>query len=320
MGVGTLRFAYLFIAPSRYIREHDIPGGLAQAAQLPPSRRPKFVKSGVAGQAGINPPGRRDMVERGDRPVERSDLALVEALGLGSVPGIISIVGGGGKSSLLFALGKLLPGRTVLTTTTRIFASQTRLASAVCSLDNENWEQVLSQEAGSVLVVGHMDERHAMGVPLDLPSRILARPDVDWVIVEADGSRRLPVKAPAQHEPVIPTETGTLVTVAGLDALGAPIAEVAHRPERVSAVTGLPQEANLTPESLGQLLASSRGGGKSAPPGARRVILVNKVESAGELGLAAQVALSALAEDSVERVVVGALRGDPSSGWRAWLR
>jgi hypothetical protein len=50
------------------------------------------------------------------------------------------------------------------------------------------------------------------------------------------------------------------------------------------------------------------------------VILVNKVESAGGFGLAAQVALSALAEDSVERVVAGALQGDPSSGWRAWLR
>jgi molybdenum cofactor cytidylyltransferase len=251
---------------------------------------------------------------------ERTDLALIDALGLGASPGIVAIVGGGGKSSLLFALATLLPGRTVLTTTTKIFASQTRLASSVCTLDDPNWEQALSRASGGALVVGEVEDRHALGVPAHIPARILARPDSDWVIVEADGSRRLPVKAPAEHEPVVPPETGTLVTVAGLDALSAPICQIAHRPERVCAVTGMDERATLSPDALGRLLASERGGGKGAPPGARKVILINKVESEDGFALAREVARSALAEASVERVVAGALRGDPSSGWRAWLR
>ena len=93
-----------------------------------------------------------------------------------------------------------------------------------------------------------------------------------------------------------------------------------HRPERVSALTGLSPQETLSPESLGKLLASPLGGGKSAPPGARHVILVNKVESPEGHGMVAEVARWALSVRSVERVVAGALRGDPTSGWRAWHR
>ena len=56
---------------------------------------------------------------------------LVEALGLRRGPGLVSLVGGGGKSSLLFALGRELPGRVVMTTTTRIFTAQMKSADQV---------------------------------------------------------------------------------------------------------------------------------------------------------------------------------------------
>jgi molybdenum cofactor cytidylyltransferase len=260
------------------------------------------------------------MREGEEEPTEQRDLALIDALGLGVSPGIVSVVGGGGKSSLLFALAEALPGRTVLTTTTRIFASQTRLAGSVCTLDDPNWERALSSSRGGALVVGEIEDRHALGVPVHIPAQILARSDVDSVIVEADGSRRLPVKAPADHEPVVPAETDTLVTVAGLDALSAPIGQIAHRPERVCAVTGMDEQSTLSPDALGRLLASERGGAKGAPPGARKVILINKVESDEGFALAQEVARSALAEASLERVVAGALRTGPNSGWSAWLR
>ena len=42
-----------------------------------------------------------------------------EALGIDGSSGLVAIVGGGGKSSLMFALAECLPGRVVLTTTTR---------------------------------------------------------------------------------------------------------------------------------------------------------------------------------------------------------
>ena len=246
--------------------------------------------------------------------------SLDEALGLARAPELVAIVGGGGKSSLMFALARSLPGRVVMTTTTRIFAAQMSQAAQVCTLADENWGERLDAFDSSLLVVGGEEGDRALGVPPELPAEMLARPGVDWVVVEADGSRMLPVKAPDAHEPVIPDETSLLVPVVGIDALSGPIREVAHRPERVSTITGLAPEETLTPEALAALLTSSQGGLKDAPQAARAAVLINKVESPAQLEAARRVARCILREPRVERVAIGALRGRLSSDWEVCSR
>ena len=112
---------------------------------------------------------------------------------------------------------------------------------------------------------GGVEGERAVGVPRELPAQILQRPDIDWVVAEADGSRMLPVKAPGPHEPVIPTGATLLVPVVGIDALSKPMAEIAHRPARVCAITGLSVEDTLTPAALARLITSPEGGLTSAP-------------------------------------------------------
>ncbi|MGI9591043.1 MAG: selenium cofactor biosynthesis protein YqeC [Myxococcota bacterium] len=243
--------------------------------------------------------------------------SVVSALGLEAPPGLVSIVGGGGKSSLLFALGRELPGRVVMTTTTRIFAAQMDRAPQACTLADPEWRRRLESFEESLLVVGAAEGERAVGVPTELPGQLLEHPRVDWVVVEADGSRMRPVKAPGDHEPVVPVETSLLVAVAGIDALAAPIAEVAHRPERVCEITGLAPEQALPPESLAALLTSRDGGLKGAPPGARAVVLINKVELAQQREAARRVARCALREPRLDRVLIGALQPRGSS-WQAW--
>jgi molybdenum cofactor cytidylyltransferase len=245
-------------------------------------------------------------------------VGLVEALGLERGPGLVSIVGGGGKSSLLFALARELSGRVVMTTTTRIFAAQMKLSDEVCSLGEAGWEARLDAFDSSLLLVGGVEGDRATGIPADLPGRLLARPSVDWVVVEADGSRMRPVKAPADHEPVIPEETSLLVPVVGMDALAGPIREVAHRPERVCEITGLGPEETLSEEALAVLLRSERGGLKNAPGGARVAVLVNKVESDAQRESAGRIARCVLREPRVDRVVSGALLGAPDRSWEVW--
>jgi len=232
----------------------------------------------------------------------------------------VAVVGGGGKSSLMFDLAATLPGRVVMTTTTRIFASQMSQAEESCTLADPGWRRRLDDFASALLVVGEMDGDRANGVPAELPAEVLAHPRVDWVVAEADGSRMRPVKAPAEHEPVIPPGTSLLVVVAGIDALAAPIRDVAHRPERVCGLTGLAQDDVLTPERLADLLTSSDGGLKHAPPDARVAVLINKVESPEERETARQVVLRALRCRAVDRVVTGALRGARGSPWEIATR
>ena len=273
-----------------------------------------------------------------------SPWTLPAALGLTGGPELVAFVGGGGKTSLLFALAESLPGRVVITTTTRIFAAQMRLAPAVVYADDLSPLGALLDAHGRCLVVGHVDGDKARGVAPDLPARLLARPDVDAVVVEADGSRMRPVKAPAEHEPVIPPETTLVVPVAGLDALEGPLAEVAHRAEIVKRITndelGIRNEEEesvpspfgkglgrgsavlspsgrgsdageqewLTPAGLARLLTHPEGGLKGVPHGARVVVFLNKVESEARLDAARAAARLMLGEPRVDRVVLGAAR------------
>ena len=269
---------------------------------------------------------------------------LPAALGLGRGPELVAFVGGGGKTSLLFALAAALPGRVVITTTTRIFAAQMRLAPAVIYADDLSRLGELLDAHGRCLVVGHVDGEKARGVAPDLPARLLARPDVAAVLVEADGSRMRPVKAPAAHEPVIPPEATLVVPVAGLDALEGPIETVAHRAELVVKMTndelrirneegrvasdewqlaGNDQRPTtndrwLTPEGLAQVLTHPDGGLKGVSEGARVVPFLNKVDSAARLDAARAAARLMLYEPRVERVVLGAVQTEQPVGevWR----
>ena len=129
---------------------------------------------------------------------------LRNALQIERRPELVALVGGGGKTSLMFALASELPGRRVVTTTTRIFAAQMKHAPVVLSGHDLSRLGTALATHGYCLVIGRVDGDKALGVEPDLPAQLLARPDVDYVIVEADGSRMRPVKVPAAHEPVMP--------------------------------------------------------------------------------------------------------------------
>ena len=216
---------------------------------------------------------------------------LAAALGV-TPPALVAFVGGGGKTTLMMALARELaqvaPGRVIVTTTTRIFAAQMGLIPA-----------------GAALVVGPVQGDKALGVVPEEPGHLLARPGVDYVLVEADGSRMRPVKAPAGHEPVIPPETTLVVPVVGIDALDGPIAQVAHRPERVCALTGLQPQDWLTPAAIAALLVHPQGGLKGVPAGARVVPFINKVETPAQIAAAQEIAR--LVAGVFGQVVVGAV-------------
>ncbi len=259
---------------------------------------------------------------------------LPAALDIGERPELAAFVGGGGKTSLMFALATALPGGTILTTTTRIFAAQMKQSPAVVYAGDLSRLDDLLAAHGRCLVVGRVEGDKALGVDLDLPARLLARPDVDAVLVEADGSRMRPVKAPAAHEPVIPPEATLVVPVAGIDALDGRVDVVGHRPELIREVTndefrttneavgvsGQPMmiDGRLTPAGLARVLTHPLGGLKGVPATARVIPFINKVETTGQLAAAREAAALMLRAPRVSRVVLGAVQAaDPVRAvWR----
>lgn len=240
-----------------------------------------------------------------------SPFTLPTAFNLRPQNELVAFVGGGGKTSLLFALGAALPGRRILSTTTRIFAAQMSRAEELVfategTEENEEAIQAALDRQGLCLVVGTVEGEKAVGVSSELPGAWLARPDVDFVLVEADGSRMKPIKAPAAHEPVIPPETTLVVPVVGIDALDGRFTDVTHRPEIAAELLDSVVGERLSVGDVARLMAHPQGGLKGVPARARVVPFINKVATAVQLTAARQIAQQLLHTPRIERVVLGA--------------
>ena len=164
--------------------------------------------------------------------------------------GLTAIIGGGGKTTLMYALAKELCayGRVVVCTTTHIYPP----AQLPCLTDGreETARRLLAQEG--CICVGTAAENGKLSAPALPFSALLDM--ADFVLAEADGSRGRPLKAHAAREPVIPPETAQTVLVLGASGFGKPIAEAAHRPELYAAKLGVGTEEPVTPMLAARLL------------------------------------------------------------------
>lgn len=240
---------------------------------------------------------------------------------------VITLVGGGGKTTVLFQLAAELTavGLTVVTTmTTKIFVGQMERAPAHLLLENEaalleRLPAALSQHR-HVLIGGRIgaDREKVEGVPPELVDRIAAERLADVVIVEADGSRRLPFKAPAEHEPVVPASTTVLAPLVGLDVLGQPLdAAHVHRPEIIAALAGAVPGEPITSGLVARVLAHPQGGAKGLPRGARFTPILNKADLPGAAEAARQLARELLDYAVVDEVALAAAETE-SPGREAW--
>jgi molybdenum cofactor cytidylyltransferase len=242
-------------------------------------------------------------------------VTLAEALGVGRGDSV-ALVGGGGKSTAMFRLAREVVatgGRAITTTTTKIFAGQIALSPAHVPAGTATRDAVLAalDVHGQVLVIGEADPASgkADGIPLDLFARLREWFPDACLMNEADGSRMLPFKAPAAHEPVIPPATTLVVPVVGVDVLGQPLdTDHVHRPERVRALSGALAGATVTPEIVARVLAHADGGLKGVPAGARVIAMLNKVETLVDRAPAHETAHLLLRDPRIEAVVLASVR------------
>lgn len=204
-------------------------------------------------------------------PVTINDLAA--ALTLGDHE-LVALVGGGGKTTALFALAHQLGPTMVLTTTTKMGRERTGGHEPLFSPSDVQVGQALA-DWGTVLAWKEDAAHKAVGVEPEVCDRWFDL--ADHVVVEADGSRRMPFKAPLGYEPVVPSRTTMLVACVGAAALGRPIVEQCQRPDRVAAVAQCSPFDPLDPDRLARVLLSVEGSRKDCPAGARFAVMVNQV-------------------------------------------
>ena len=169
-----------------------------------------------------------------------------------SFPRVIAAVGGGGKTTFLKTLAAELAAegaRVVVTTTTKMHPPED------ASILGTTADEVISLlETTPIVWAGlPLSEGKMTAIPDSLP-RLKA--SADYVLVEADGSRKRPLKMtdPA-YEPRIPPEADAVVALAGLDSLGRPIREAVHRPALACPVLKKGADSPVTREDIACLLS-----------------------------------------------------------------
>jgi probable selenium-dependent hydroxylase accessory protein YqeC len=230
----------------------------------------------------------------------------------------IAFVGGGGKTSLMFALAEELVGsnKIVLTsTTTKVSYKEAGRAPLVILLAGSAKMEELGEKLKSerhVFVSDRLlDSGKVQGIDPSLADTYYRNLPLDYLLVEADGSAGHPVKAPALHEPVIPESVTIVSALLGLEALGRAFTpETVFRPELAARITGLQSGEELSAPALAKLFLDPRGLFKGSQARAKRIAFLNKLDLLSEQSKTEDLAEIILADDKneIDRAILGSLK------------
>lgn len=241
---------------------------------------------------------------------------LTEAFALSLDVRTITLVGGGGKTSLMFALARELVARgktVVTTTTTKIFTPSAEESPFLQLIDDDPALRALPQileQYRHVTVGQRVDGATGKLEAVSQETLNLCLSNAEHVIVEADGCAGRPIKAPEEWEPVIPAQTDLLIPVVGLDCLEKPASAASvFRLHRFLAVTGLHEGDAITQEAVATVITHSQGITKGADPAVRCVPFLNKLDTLHQVDLVGSVARSVFGKQpSIRTVVAGQLK------------
>lgn len=213
----------------------------------------------------------------------------------------ICLVGGGGKTTVMYELAAdwAACGRKVLAlTSTHILQPADGSFAADAAAVHNLWQQRRYAVIGTPeLATGK----------LTLPPQSVYEAlqlQADVILCEADGSRHHPCKVPAEHEPVLWPDSDIVLAVAGMDALGRPLAQACQRPQLAAELLGCGAEKILDEQMLAALLLSEQGSRKNV--GTRTYyIVLNKCDL-----------LKAAQQEEMLRLLVRACMDEH----RIWLR
>lgn len=221
---------------------------------------------------------------------------------------IVSFSGSGGKTTALFQLARQLVTRkpVIVTATSHLGVWQIPMADHHITVKDEAEFQV--PKDGVVLVTGEVENERTKPVNDATLNWLCAKSKDEgfFLLIEADGSRQRPLKAPADHEPPIPIFSDLVIHVVGLSGLGKLLDEThVHRPQLFAQLSGAEIATPVTPEALTQVLTHPQGGLKNIPASARRVVLLNQADTPTLKSVGGEMARDLLQHWDV--VIVGSL-------------
>jgi len=222
--------------------------------------------------------------------MKREKINILDALSL-SKREVISIIGGGGKTSLVEYLSRDLHSRgklVISTTTTKIFPPRQGISEVSVFTTTSSWLNTIDssfREGKFVnLATDMLPEGKLKGISLKRCNMVLNKSNVDYLIIEADGSRGKSIKAHSRWEPVVPSFTTLFIAVIGIDCLHKRIDDdVCHRSNILCSLLGCNTGELIDEDLILKLFKHPGGYLKKLPRKARAYVFINKVHEETEL-------------------------------------
>ncbi len=203
---------------------------------------------------------------------------------------VIAFTGAGGKSSTIYTVARQLEKPCVITTTTHLGEWQIeslgehRILGSAKDLRKIPFDRLSS----SLVLTGKLDgNQRYEGVNVEIIEQLVSITGENnhHLLIEADGARKKLLKAPADHEPVVPPMVEQVVVSASLNSIGKTLSEeYVHRPEIAASILKNKMGSEITLEEVIELGLDPKGGLKGIPGGARKVFhLTGANESSLEL-------------------------------------
>jgi len=190
---------------------------------------------------------------------------------------VVSVVGAGGKTTLIFSLAERLKAdyKVLVTTTTKIGLPEKNQYDFM-AIGCENFPGFNSQKQNGIYVYGASvnDENKLVGLVPALLDSLTAF--FDYILIESDGAKRKLVKGWNSYEPVICKSTTHTIGVLNLNALGMEVNEDnVHRVDEFIKITGAQRGKPISENQLARLVFHKNGLFK-ASRGARIVFLIGR--------------------------------------------
>lgn len=189
---------------------------------------------------------------------------------------IISIIGAGGKTTLLYALGDILSkkNKVILTTTTKMYYPS-HLKDSQILLENDI--NKLYEKDKALVFLGSKDGNKIKS--LNHKFLIEALSLYDQLIIEADGAKMLPIKIKNEQEPVILKGCNCVIQVIGLSCLNQKIKDVLFRYKIACETFNIDENSRLNVDLLKKIILYNFEGIDCC----KKIILFNQVDKLNDI-------------------------------------
>ncbi len=245
--------------------------------------------------------------------------SLMDILQL-SGKGIISLIGAGGKTSLMFQLAKEIvqsEKKVLTTTTTKIFMPKPYQSPD--TVVEDDYDKLLKKVKSNLNNFSHFSAgskydkglNKLKGFTPAIIHKLWLEKLFDWIIVEADGARQKPIKASNQDEPVVPKETTHLILVAGLDAVGKMLDDkYVHRPKIFSGNTGLAMGEILTEQAIAKAIAIEIEKSRQLCHSKLNIVFLNKADTLDQKASGLNITNFLKTDTIIDKIITASLKNN----------